>query len=144
MNLILFGFKGVGKTTTGKMIARYINCPFFDTDELLEQRLQKRVSTLYTELGSLAFREEEKKTVLSLKSVTGSVIAVGGGTVLDFENVRILQSIGKMVYLKASFETVSRRIKTPSFLDSTTSLKEVYEKRVPIYESICAEVVIGV
>jgi shikimate kinase len=137
MNRILFGFKGSGKTTFGKKLAEQLKKPFIDLDELIEKRYHLGIRELYKKVGEIEFRRIERETLLEIKSVTGSVIALGGGTVLDGENVKLLQTMGEMIYLKASFETIQKRIQDqPAFVLQT--LKQIYEERLPIYESIPA------
>ncbi len=130
--MILFGFKGCGKSHFGKLLAAKLHLPFIDTDELLGGS----PSHLYRTLGETRFRMLEKEALLTLQS--GCVIALGGGTVLDPSNVELLLKIGKLIYLEASFETIARRIKiTPAFAEGT-SLHTLYQARKPIYESILA------
>ena len=149
MNLILFGFKGSGKTTLGQLIAQKVGCSFVDTDDLLENEYSLTPRELYNMLGEREFRKREKKVIQSLKELGNTVIAVGGGTVLDPENRELLQKIGKLIYLKASFETICSRLQNqvPSFIDSEDpirSLRREFVRRTPIYEAIPVECVIGV
>jgi shikimate kinase len=135
MNLILFGFKGVGKTHYGKLLAKELKYPFIDTDDFFNDSPRK----LYEELGETAFRALEKKELKRLGDISHSVIALGGGVVLDPENVEFLQNLGTLVYLDASFKTIEARIKiTPAFVKPGQSLRDVYHERKPIYDSISA------
>ncbi len=141
MNIILFGFKGSGKTYLGKRFSASLNCPFIDTDELIEEMYGKKINTceIYKIVGEKAFRDLERSAILSLPLSPPSVIALGGGAVCNPENVRDLQNIGKLVYLKASFETLKKRITTmPAFATNIESLHRIYQERLPIYEAIPA------
>ncbi len=145
-SLILFGFKSVGKTTLGKRFSLSLGLPFIDTDDLLVARYQKTVRELYRDGGEDLFRKREKEIILSLDPQP-AVIALGGGAVLDKENLSHLQTIGQLIYLKANFETVKKRIfsqSIPSFIDPQNpedSLRGLYEKRVALYEQIPALVI---
>lgn len=146
MNLILFGFKGCGKTTLGKKLAERMHRPFIDTDDLVSElyaqtsgnRLSAReISEL---LGESGFRTLEKEAIASLSLVTDSIISLGGGAILDPENVERLQKLGEMVYLEASPDTLKKRMMLdgiPAFLKETT-FEQMYQHRKPIYESIRA------
>jgi len=105
--------------------------PFIDTDDLIGETEKK-----YRELGEEAFRELEHQAIVSLKNVKNSVISLGGGVVLRADTVALLQKLGEMIYLEASFETL-RIGKVPAFAQ-TKSLQEIYHVRKPIYESISA------
>src|SRR5207302_1037919 len=112
VNLILFGFKASGKTYFGKKLANQLNCPFIDTDEELLGKFHScSISQLYKTLGKKNFRHEEEKMIFSLHTQKQSVIALGGGgAILNKNIVPFLQTLGDLIYLKTSFETVKERI----------------------------------
>jgi shikimate kinase len=144
--LILFGFKSCGKTYFGKLLAERLGLPFIDTDALLIDLYQEKNSVyeIHKSLGEQGFRELENKVIQSLRPKSSSIIALGGGSLLNADNVSHLQKIGQFVYLKAPFSTIQTRIlqnKIPSFVDPShpiDSLHAIYEKRRPLYESIDA------
>ncbi|MBX9744175.1 MAG: shikimate kinase [Chlamydiales bacterium] len=147
MSVILFGFKGCGKTYYGKRLSLLLNLSFIDTDDLIVSLYgeQLPIREIHSTLGEKAFRSLETKVIHQLHSSLNAVIALGGGAVLDPTNVAYLQKIGQLVYLKARFETIKHRIikdGIPSFVDIKRpfeSLKEIYEKRILIYEKIPAQ-----
>lgn len=142
MNHILFGFKSVGKTFWGLKLSKELQCPFYDLDVMIQEKHNKPVREIFQEQGEEKFRKIEKEMLKELSKVTGSVIALGGGTVLDPENVKLLQTMGTLYYLKASFETILKRIEKnglPAFVTKDKSLKQIYEERLTIYETISAQ-----
>jgi shikimate kinase len=144
MNTILFGFKRAGKTYLGKQLAKQLQCPFIDTDDLLQKASQQPVADLYQQLGEEAFRTLETQMLLSLKPTQRSVIALGGGSVLNPVNTTYLKSIGHLVYLKVDLPTLQDRILRPPlpvFLDPQhplESLHKLYQARIVVYETIAA------
>ncbi len=118
--------------------------PFVDTDDLLRQLYTEEdlsVRELHQKLGEDAFRALEKQAIEQLTSLSDTIIALGGGAVLDPENVEILQDLGELVYLKADAPLLRRRMLLnglPSFLDDEEDFQEMYQNRLPIYESIPA------
>ena len=142
MNLILFGFKGCGKTTLGRRLALRMNRPFIDTDDLISEQTKLKLSPkeIGEQMGEAAFRKLEKEVIFSLSSIENSIIALGGGAVLDPENVEHLQKIGELIYLKVGEDTLKKRMmleNIPSFLKNT-NLEVLFQERKPIYESIPA------
>ncbi len=150
MNLILFGFKSCGKTTFGKMLAVRMNRTFLDTDTMLEQLYLEHTSDempfrqIYKKIGEEKFRALESEVVSQLKNCQNSIIALGGGLILNPKNAALLAKLGQLVYLKVSKETLKRRIldnQLPSFLDSADpekSFENYYNGRRSTYEAIPA------
>ncbi len=153
MNLILFGFKASGKTHFGQLLARKMHRPFIDTDDLLlelykkEMGKSRKVKQIHEELDEEGFRALEKRALHLLKNVQDSIIALGGGAVLDPENVEFLQKVGALVFLKADAEKLKKRIfkdELPSFFDKKDpegSFWSMIQEREPIYRSIPARTV---
>lgn len=141
MNAILFGFKGAGKTHFGRILAKETGKQFIDTDEeIIKLFGLGTIRNIREALGEEHFRALETQVISSLSSVTNAVISLGGGAVLNPENVEVLKKMGQLIYLEASFTTLEKRIATtgiPSFA-MTTSLKAIYQRRLPIYRSIPA------
>lgn len=146
MNVILFGFKGAGKTHFGKLLAQNLHRPFIDTDDLVVElsNQRKNIREIHQSLGEEAFRKLEKQALQALKQVENAVIAVGGGTVLDPENVAFLQKVGALIYLKVGADKLKIRLlqgELPSFLDKKDpegSFLRMIHEREPIYRSIPA------
>lgn len=150
MNLILFGFKKCGKTYLGLKLAQKMHMQFIDTDlkieELFQSRYHQKLSCrqIASHHGIKVLREIEKQVIFSLENVDNTVIALGGGAVLDHENVEHLHKVGAMVYLKADKELIKARILSgdiPAYIDMSdpvSSFEQMYETRLPVYESIQA------
>lgn len=150
MNLILFGFKSCGKTTLGKMIAIRTNRSFFDTDRLLEELYFEQTGDqlpfreIYKKVGEKKFRALETQAVQMLQNTQNSIIALGGGLILNPKNAALLAKLGQLVYLKVSKETLKKRIlgkELPSFLDLAEperSFEHYYNERRSKYEAIPA------
>ena len=135
MNLILFGFKGCGKTHFGKLLAKKMEKPFLDTDdEIVKLKKGHSIRAVHQSIGEDAFRATETTVINSIAHFQGFVISVGGGAVLSAINQKLLQKLGQMVYLEADFETIKNR----SFSWPLDQLKKLYMERLPIYESIPA------
>ena len=67
-----------------------------------------------------------------------TVIATGGSVVYCSEAMEHLKSIGKVVYLSLSLESLEKRLgnlkKRGVLLKEGQTLKSLYEERVPLYE----------
>ncbi len=150
MNWIFFGFKNCGKTTLAKRIAKTLHRPFVDTDRCVEQLhyaqtgVQRTCRQIFSLIGQEEFRKLETQVLEELKTAQNTLIALGGGYILDPNRASALAELGQLVYLKASKSTLKHRTlrgKPPAFLDPLDlegSFEAVYEERLPLYEKICA------
>ncbi len=147
MNLILYGFKRVGKTTYGKELAKSLKWPFVDTDDLIREAYQKagnpklETHEIQTQLKDEGFRDLEQELVLKL-NMSNFIISVGGGTVLRPACQKHLKKLGKLVYLTRTKEQTKRALslgRIPTFLDKNNfdaSFEKMYQTREPIYHEI--------
>ncbi len=110
MNIVLIGYRASGKTSVGRRIAELLGRSFYDSDELIESRTGKTIPSIVAEGGWPAFRAIEKEYIRALSGMDEAIIAVGGGAVLDPENVEVLKSNGRVVWLNASAETIRERL----------------------------------
>lgn len=141
-NLILIGFMGSGKTSTGIRLSYLMRCAFADTDKMIEAREKKSVSDIFAEEGEAGFRKKETQLLLELAgNLQGKILAAGGGTPLLEENRRLLKQIGTVVYLRIRPETVFERLKgddTRPLLqcdDPFARICELMELRSALYEA---------
>ncbi len=149
-SVILIGFMGSGKTTVGRKLSYRLRMPVEDTDKLIEQRENKKISDIFAKEGEEAFRRKETELLSELvKKGQRRVYSVGGGTPVREENRALLRSLGKVVYLRITPETVYERLKgdtTRPLLQCENPLqriRELMESRREAYES-CADVIIDV
>lgn len=108
-NLILTGFMGTGKTSLGKLLAEKLGRSFIDLDQKIEQDTGLTVPQIFEMYGEKYFRELEKKAVEEVSQRRNLVIATGGGTVKDEENIRMLKSSGMIICLTTEPEEIFRR-----------------------------------
>jgi len=110
--IVLMGFMGTGKSEVGRRLAQRLGRAFVDTDQLIEEHAGKRVAAIFAEDGEAAFRALERDAVRDAAR-GGTVISVGGGAVLDSENVRVLRAAGLLVHLTARPDVILERVGDP-------------------------------
>lgn len=108
-NVVLIGFMGVGKTSLGKLLAAKLGRPFVDLDEKIEHDAAMKIPEIFARYGERFFREMEKKAVREVCARRNIVIATGGGTVKDAENLRLLKNSGVIICLTTEPEEIFRR-----------------------------------
>ena len=140
-NIALIGFMGSGKTTIGKLLAKTMEMKFVDIDKIIEATEKKSINDIFKEKGQIYFRDLERKIILQESSRNNCVIATGGGSILDNENVKSLQETSFIVFLDASIECLYLRLKdntTRPILngaeDKKQLIEELLEKRKFLYQ----------
>jgi shikimate kinase len=141
-NLILVGFMGTGKTSTGKVCAERLGRPFVDMDDELVRRAGKTIPEIFAQDGEPAFRAMEYALVKELAEEEGRVIAPGGGIVLNPDNVKAFAATGVVICLTASPEWILRRIGDDTNRpllqtgDKLERIRELLEARKALYDAI--------
>lgn len=113
-NIILTGFMGTGKSTVGRKLAQRLGRPFVDSDLLIEKDAGCSIAEIFTQQGEAAFRAYEEKLAKELAQQQGLVIATGGGLVMNPDNVKVLQSSGRIFCLSATPQEIYARIRQQS------------------------------
>ncbi len=140
-NLIICGFMGTGKSVVGKAVSTALGFNFVDTDSLIENSCGKTITEIFRDDGEEYFRDREKE-ILSHLPLHDSVIAAGGGMIIDRENYRRLSGLGLMILLTASVETICRRIGNDNSRPLLSSenlndkVQELLSQRQPVYDMI--------
>ena len=136
-NVTLIGMPGSGKSTIGVILAKALGYQFLDTDLVIQKQEKRKLSQIIAQEGPERFKEIENKVNASV-DVTETVIAPGGSVIYCEEAMKHLRSIGKVVYLKISLESLSKRLGNLRgrgvLLKEGQTLKDLYEERVPLYE----------
>ena len=136
-NVTLIGMPGSGKSTIGVILAKALGYQFLDTDLVIQKQEKRKLSQIIAQEGPERLKEIENKVNASV-DVTETVIAPGGSVIYCEEAMKHLRSIGKVVYLKISLESLSKRLGNLRgrgvLLKEGQTLKDLYEERVPLYE----------
>jgi shikimate kinase len=109
-NLVLIGLMGSGKSTVGRLVAERLRRPFVDTDALVEAEAGMSVAEVFARQGERAFRAAEAQAIRHVSALRGQVVAVGGGAVVDTDNVLHLKATGDVVLLAAEPAELAARV----------------------------------
>jgi len=109
-NLIITGFSGTGKSLVAKEVARRLNWDFLDTDDEIIKQTGKPIAEIFRQDGEGRFRELERETIRKACQQRQTVIAIGGGAIVDPQNYELLAKTGLIVCLEAKPETIYDRL----------------------------------
>jgi shikimate kinase len=133
---------GAGKTTTGRLLADRLGCPYLDSDDEIERQTGQTVPEIWKARGEPAFRAEESRVLLEACSRPDRiVVSVAGGAVLDPENQAVIRVSGLVVWLRAEVATLVGRVGSGAgrpLLEGgpAAALARLSEQRAPIYAEL--------
>lgn len=156
---------GAGKSTVGRLVARRLGWAFVDLDSEVEQRAGMSVADVFAQRGEAGFRSLESEC-LAARLADGAghdpgsaghegahgaatVVAVGGGAVLDAGNRARIAGAGTVVWLRARPGTLAARLGAGTgrpLLEGSGRgvvgrLAELAFDRGPLYEEVAGAVV---
>ncbi len=136
-NIILIGMPAVGKSTVGVVVAKRLGYKFIDTDLLIQEQEGKLLREIIAEKGTDGFLQVEDQVNAGVNT-SNSVISPGGSVVYCENAMKHYQEIGTIVYLQASYQTISRRLRNAKkrgvVLRDGQTLKDLYDERVKLFE----------
>ena len=136
-NIVFIGMPGVGKSTVGVILAKIIGYHFLDSDLVIQEKEGKLLHEIIASQGTEGFLEIENQVNASLE-VERTIIATGGSAVYGKEAMAHLKKIGTVVYLKADYPTIKKRLgnltKRGVALKPNQTLEDLYQERCLLYE----------
>jgi len=146
-NLYLVGLPGAGKSTLGRQLARRLNKTFVDADAELERKLGVTIPTIFEIEGEASFRDREEAVLEELATLSGVVLATGGGVVIRPANRERLKANGTVIYLHAMPELLRERTRRSrhrpllNAADPIARLAELYAARDALYREVASMII---
>lgn len=144
-HVVLVGMPGAGKSSVGRRLAKRLGRPFVDADEELVRRTGRSVRDWFAAEGEAAFRAAESALLVDLLAAPGaSVVAAGGGVVLDPANRAALRDGATVVWLRAEVPYLLSRVVQKEgeghrpLLDDDPEARLValHRERTPLYAEV--------
>lgn len=138
---------GSGKSTIGPILANTLGYSFADVDKVIEERAGKTVKEIFRSEGEKYFRDLERSIIEEMSHRDHCVVSLGGGSIVNPDNFKVVTSSGIMVYLKSSPEALLKRLQhkgdRPILSDSEggrldqsklhARVMQLYALREPVY-----------
>lgn len=137
--IVLVGFMGSGKTSTGRRLAHRLGLDFIDADTEIEAAAGMSIADIFARHGEPYFRDGERRVMARLLDDGPRVIATGGGAFMNEETRARIAKLGLSVWLKADPDVLWRRVRKRSHRpllqssDPEATLRTLLEQRYPIY-----------
>lgn len=142
MNVVLIGMPTAGKTTIARKLAKKLNKDFKDVDHIIVERQGKTIREIFTHDGEDFFRMLESTIIKELSHLTNTIIASGGGSILDSENVDWLKGNGLLVFVDRPLELLYAEQSRP-LTASDDNLENIYKDRYQTYKDVSDVVVVN-
>jgi 3-dehydroquinate synthetase/shikimate kinase len=116
MDVVLVGLPGSGKSAVGRRLAHRHGATFVDLDDAIEKSAGRTIPEIFAERGEAAFRALERQAVVDLGPADRSpevrtVVATGGGAVIDPRNRWALYRDRVPVWLDVRPEVLAQRLR---------------------------------
>jgi len=108
--IALIGYRGTGKTTVARELARRLGYDWVDADVEVELRAGCSIAEIFADSGEPAFRDLETQVVVELCQREKTVLALGGGAVLRKANQKCLVRCQQVIWLQASAAGIAARL----------------------------------
>jgi len=140
--IFLCGMMGAGKSTVGRPLAKKLQVPFFDLDQMIEDHEELTIPEIFEVKGEQIFRAIERKLIISQTDDMQGVMALGGGALQNQHLVDHIKLNGWLVYLEPPLDTILERLQNssgrPMISDADhTELKKrirtLLQERTPFY-----------
>ena len=136
MNIAIMGFRGTGKTTVCKLLARKLDKKLILTEEEILKKtgsIQKYVK----KYGWDKLREIESDIMEKLSDFDDCIFDISGDIVMRNENMISLKRNSIIILLTADLRTIENRLKNKTMTDSydyADEMKEFFQEREAKYQ----------
>jgi shikimate kinase len=134
--ILLCGFSGSGKSETGAELAKKLDYGFTDTDLTVEEILGKKIPEILLKMGEAKFRFAESDVLRMATKRKPHVVALGGGTIADENNLNFVKESGFLIYLRVKPETIFERLQNSHLRPLLQSMTGEQDHREAIMKRI--------
>ena len=144
-NIVLIGMPGCGKTTLGKILNKELSMEFYDMDNYIERKTDKKISELF-EKGENYFRDIESLACEELSKNKNVIISTGGGVIKRKETIDFLKENGIVIFIDRSVDDIIGDVdisKRPLLKEGKEKVLKLYEERYLLYKNYADEIVVN-
>jgi shikimate kinase len=132
-SVVLVGMMGAGKSSIGRRLAGRLGIPFVDADTEIESAAGMSIPEIFEKHGEPYFRSGEARVIARLLDGEPSVLATGGGAVMDPRTRELIAQKGISVWLSADLDVLMKRTKRRSDRPLVDKIKDLLPLREPFY-----------
>ncbi len=134
LNFILIGMPMSGKSSFAKLLGKQYHKTVIDIDKLIEENTGSSIPNIFDTQGEKAFRLLENKNIKIASKVFNQAISIGGGAILNENNIQYLKQNGIIIFLDVSLAMLKTfNPKNRPLLKDKRNLEKLYYERYPLY-----------
>jgi shikimate kinase len=147
--IFLIGARACGKSTLGRLPAEKLHLAFADTDEHIRAAAGMDVDEIVARSGWPAFRAQESAALRECAQPR-TVVATGGGMVLDPRNCEFMRAAGTVFFLDVPAHILADRLtqdprstQRPSLtgLPPAEEIAHILAEREPLYRAAAHHII---
>ncbi len=134
LNFVLIGMPMSGKSYFARLIGEHYHKTVIDIDKLIEERSGQSIPSIFKNSGEKAFRNLETQNIKNVSKEHNQAISIGGGAILNENNIQYLKQNGIIIFLDVSLEMLKTfNPKNRPLLKDKSNLEKLYYERYPLY-----------
>lgn len=144
-NIVLIGMPGCGKTTLGRILSKQLSMEFYDMDNYIERKTNKKISELF-EKGENHFRDIESSVCEELSNKKKVIISTGGGVIKRKENIDFLKKNGFVIFIDRPVDDIIGDVdisKRPLLKEGKEKVLKLYDERYLLYKEYADKIVVN-
>lgn len=137
-HIFFIGFLGAGKSTVARNLGRLFNRRHLDTDRMVVHREHASVAELFATVGEERFRDYEREALFQLRREKSCLVSCGGGLIERPDNVELMRTMGKVVFLDLDLDDALGHICHPEIrpdLGDRDHAEALFAHRLPLYRA---------
>ncbi|MBK8456624.1 MAG: shikimate kinase [Phyllobacteriaceae bacterium] len=138
-SVVFIGLMGAGKTAIGRLVAKALDIPFFDSDHEIEEASRLTIPELFELYGEPEFRALEQRVISRLLHEGARIVSTGGGAYMNAETRRSIADHAASIWLKADIDTLMARVAKKQnrpllkTADPRATMQKLMDARYPVY-----------
>lgn len=141
-NIVLIGMPASGKTSISELLAEKLDMEKYDVDLYLEEKENKIIKDIFSELGEDYFRDLEEKYTHELSEKNNIIISTGGGVIKREINIENLKKNGIIIFLDRGIEEIAKEDHTERpLLQDIKNIEKLYDERYHLYKKYSDHIV---
>ncbi len=146
--IFLIGMPAVGKSRLGAHLAQTAGLDFVDTDHQIMERMGMSIEDIIDKYGLSFFRKKENQILKEITDLNKSmVISTGGGLPVYYDNLKLMQKAGKVIWLKKDLESIFKSYRSKPraglSINSLPQMRDLYAARKPYYSQADVKIDVG-